>query len=145
MSRIIIFDFNRTIYDPETRDFLPKAPLVLQTLRKQGFTLFLICKAKRSREGIINTLGIRRYFKKIRIVQEKHREHFAEFLSPETDLGGSFVVGDCIKEEITLGNELGLRTIWLRRGKFAGELPEHPGEQPTHAVPQLEDILQIIK
>jgi FMN phosphatase YigB (HAD superfamily) len=50
------------------------------------------------------------------------------------------VVGDRIREEIALGNRMGMRTVWYRAGKFADELPEGEDQEPWATVTSLDDV-----
>ncbi len=146
VMRVIIFDFNRTIYDPDTQQLIEDAELMLQHLTSQGFILFLISRAEQGREELIESLGLRRYFKRIHIVQDKVQQDFAALIDNKLiDRRTSFIIGDQVKKEIRIGNWLGLKTIWLRRGKFADELPEADGEHPTHTIESLNGLLSIVR
>lgn len=145
MKRVIIFDFNRTIYDPEAKRLLPNAKQVLRTLRKRGFELYLVSMVETSRNDLIQSLGIKSYFARIMMVQEKRKEDFQDILFKKNiDYTSSFVIGDRVKGEIAIGNMLGLKTIWLKQGKFAKELPQEVYEHPTNVVLKLKDILEIV-
>ncbi|MBU1037246.1 HAD hydrolase-like protein [Patescibacteria group bacterium] len=144
MKKIIIFDFNRTIYDPESRDLIVDARLVLRTLLKRGFDLYLISRAENSRKKLIDELGVIQYFTKIIIVKEKNKRIFQKIIAEKNvDLQSSFIIGDRIKKEIIIGNILGLQTIWLQDGKFSNELPSTKNEQPKYVVKKLKDVLNI--
>ena len=62
MKKIIIFDFNRTLYDPDQQCLVADARLVLQALRERGFSLCLISRAAPSRKELITELGLDQYF-----------------------------------------------------------------------------------
>lgn len=145
-KRIIIFDFNRTLYDPEADVLLPAARRVLAVLRRRGFSLFLVSRASNSREALIDNLGIRHYFEKIIISSRKSLDDFCSLLvgQPVDDIN-SFVVGDRVREEINFGNRLGLNTIWLQRGQFAQELPQTVDQEPNHTIKNLREILKIVR
>jgi len=140
MQKIIIFDFNRTIYDPDRGALLPNVELVLQTLQTMGFALFLVSRAGESRRKLIADLGIAKYFVDIVVSDEKSRKDFASLLSPEVSLPQSFVVGDRVRQEIAIGNSLGFQTIWLRQGRFSQETPQNDQEEPKFIIQNLSDL-----
>ncbi|MDA2922172.1 HAD hydrolase-like protein [Patescibacteria group bacterium AH-259-L07] len=145
MKRIIIFDFNRTLYDPDTNMLVPDAKFVLCTLLERKFALYLISHAARSRKKLISTIGIRPYFTNIVITREKSKKNFKKIVQQKMiNREQSFIIGDRIRKEIVVGNNLGLQTIWVRIGKFADEYPREENEQPTYTVGTLKGILKII-
>lgn len=145
MKKIIIFDFNRTIYDPDKKCLIPFSRFVLRTLLRRGFVLYLISRAETSSKKLIRDLGIRQYFSRIIVAEEKGKKDFSPIVAQKTvarDL--SFVVGDRVRKEISIGNSLKLRTVWLKAGKFADEKPKKKIERPTCTVHALKDILSVI-
>lgn len=145
MKPIIIFDFNRTIYDPESNCLLPGTELVLSILLKRGFILYLISRAAESRKELIEKLNISKYFKNIIVTPQKSKDDFNNILGKEDVIRErSFVVGDRVREEIKIGNQLGLNTVWLQRGKFASEFPQNLDEQPTYIIKELKDFLEVV-
>ena len=42
MQKAIIFDFNRTLYDPQAQLLMPEALDVLRLLQRVGYKMFLI-------------------------------------------------------------------------------------------------------
>ena len=143
--KLVIFDFNRTIYDPVTKGLLPDVEVVLGTLINRGFDLYLVSRGNQ-RKDLIDSLGISNYFKEIIVSNTKSKRDFETIIAQEAvDIKSSFVMGDRVRKEITSGNTLGLKTIWLRQGKFANELPRNSTEQPNHVVKRLKDTLDIVK
>jgi len=146
MKKIIIFDFNRTIYDPDKNCLAPYVKFILRILIRRGFTLYLISQANLSREDLIGNLGIKQYFSKIIITKNKSKKDFERIVALKLiDRNASFVIGDRTRKEIRIGNSLGLQTIWFKAGKFANEKPRTKNEQPKYAVRKLKDVLKIIK
>mgnify|MGYP001606459234 CR=1 FL=1 len=76
-NRIIIFDFNRTLYDPELSILLPGARFVLNILRRRGLIMYLVSRASPLRQDLISGLGISRYFKKIIITKNKSLDNLS--------------------------------------------------------------------
>lgn len=145
MKKIIIFDFNRTIYDPDNDCLIPGVRFVLRILLRREFTLCLISRAGKSRKDLVKKLGISKYFSRVIIAKEKNKKDFERMVAPMAiDKSSSFVVGDRVRKEIRFGNLLGLQTIWLRSGKFTNEKPRTKNEQPTYTIRTLKEILEIV-
>ena len=145
MKKIIIFDFNRTIYDPDDNCLIPGARFVLRTLLRRGFSLYLVSRAGQSRKDLIEKLAIKKYFSRIIVAEEKSKKDFERIVTPKMiNRRASFVVGDRVRKEIRISNSLGLQTIWFRAGKFADEKPRKKIEQPTYIVRTLPDVLLLV-
>ena len=146
MNKTIIFDFYRTIFDPESSKLVPGTKTVLKSLKRRGFRLFLVSREEKSRKELIQSLGISDTFEQILLVPQKTAADFLNILSTQKiSLKNSFVVGDRVKEEIALGNQIGLTTIWVKTGKFSTEIPRTQTERPTFTVTKLKDILKVLK
>jgi len=144
MKKIIIFDFNQTIYNPNDQTLIKDASLVLKSLVKLGFDLYLISRGDETRKKLIDKLQIKNYFLRIIISKEKSKQDFQRLIDREVALGSSFIVGDRIKQEILFGNALGLQTVWFKNGKFKNELPTNRKEQPNYIIYRLIEILRIV-
>lgn len=142
--KILIFDFYRTLYNPEKEGLEKSSKKVLKTLLKSGFELCLVSQGK-EREDLIKKLNLEKYFSKILLSSEKSLEDFKKLVTGEVEKKASFVVGDRVKKEIKFGNLLELKTVWLKKGKFADERPSDPTEEPDFVIEELEEVLKIIK
>jgi FMN phosphatase YigB (HAD superfamily) len=146
MNKIIIFDFNRTLYDPEKQALIPGAVETLAQLKSQGFTLHLVSMAADSRHELIKRLGLDQFFRTITLCQKKTLALFQQIVDAEPiTKAESFIVGDRVTQEVWFGNELGLVTIWYRNGKFAHELPQTPAEHPVYTTSDLNQIPFLIQ
>ena len=145
MKRIVIFDFNRTIYDPDKEKLVPGTRLLLKTLKERGFKLYLISRAGVFRKRLIESLGIRKYFARVVTRKEKRFKDFENIAIRKTvSVKESFVVGDQIKSEILFGNRLGLKTVWINIEKVnVQSLSEK--ERPDFTVERLDKVLNVIK
>lgn len=145
MTKLIIFDFNRTLYDPGSRQLLPDTIGVLKKLKAQGRELRLLSRAKPGRLKLITALGLKKIFKSIHLVEKKSPLKLQEISRQSgCELKDCTIVGDRIKQEIVFGKQLGMRTVWLRNGKFATELPTTSAEEPDEKITSLEDLLQLL-
>ncbi len=140
INKLIIFDFNRTLYDPDHRALLPGATQLLQFAKEKAYKLILVGQAADSREQLIADLGLTGYMEEIILVDAKTAKLFNDIADRYlADKPSSFVVGDRAQREITLGHKTGWRTIWLQAGKFADEHPA-ANHLPTHTVTALNQI-----
>ncbi len=144
MKKILtIIDFNRTIFDPETKTFFKDARLVLEKLKEKKSVIILISQKEDSRAKALRENGLDELFEEIHFVEEKTTTLFkglVEKYKPDQ----TFVVGDYLPAEIRIGNIIGAETIWLASGKFSFFKPKEKMEIPKHTVKQLIDILPII-
>lgn len=143
MRKIVIFDFKRTIFDPDTGKLTSGTKQVLLTLKNRGFDLFLVSHGL-FKKVLIDELGVGSYFEGVIISKEKSVEDFKKIVS-ENNVGikNSFVVGDRVRGEIAFGNSLGFQTIWLKKGLFAKELPSNYQERPNFVVSEIKEVLEI--
>ena len=54
------------------------------------------------------------------------------------------VVGDSIRDEIKIGNQLGLITIRLKKGKFAMDIPNNKDERAHYEIMDINELENII-
>lgn len=137
----IIFDYNRTLFDPETRGLYFGAIDLLEKIYQQN-ELYIVGRNEPGRKENIKKLGLNKYFKGVYFVDEKTKDIFKELLSADNK---TVVIGDRVREEILIGNSLGCVTIWLKQGKFSSELPRVDAEKPKYVVKKLAEIESIIK
>lgn len=143
MNQLIIFDFNRTLYDPDANQLIDGAQSLLDTARDQGYTLILLAMAAPSRQALIEQLGIAEYFAEIILMDAKSQKVFRQLAQKyDTDLSKSFVIGDRALGEITYGHKAGWPTVWYRQGRFADEEPV--GFTPEHTVTTLSQFQKLI-
>lgn len=148
MIKGIIFDFNRTLYDKENNKFFPEAKPLLREL-KGAYKLSLVCKALDNTDAIYKDYEFVSFFEKILVKPEKTEKEFQECLDVmKLSAAEVILVGDKIKGEVSVGNKMGIITVWLKQGKYAQELPSNPREKPTftiNALAQLPILLYELK
>lgn len=93
----------------------------------------------------INVLGIRSYFDEIFICnsnQEK-KDCLAKIKQkyPSEEI---FVVGDRIDAEIQFGNELGMKTVRLRYGKYKEMKPQHKLQYAHHTITEFSQLRSVL-
>ena len=138
----IIFDYNRTLFDPETEQLYSGVLQLLKDLAKKH-ELFLISRNEKGRKRSMHARGIEKFFQKKAFVRKKTKRIFQKLVGRFSK--DVIVIGDRVREEIRIGNMLGYRTIWLRRGKFSSELPLNEKEVPKHIICKIIECRKIIK
>ena len=83
----------------------------------------------------IDTLGIRHYFSEIYIVSDnEHKmDHFKQIIEEHKDQE-IIVIGNRIDSEIRYGNMLGLKTIFVKFGKYSVLEAKDEHEIPDHTI-----------
>lgn len=143
----IIFDFNRTLYDPLKEALGLGCLTVLTDLKNDSFRLCLLSKKTRpDRREQITALGLDPYFVDIQVIEgDKTIEHFKQCMAAMELLSENIaVVGDRVRGEIILGNQLGMFTIWYKVGKFATELPETESQEPCAIITDLSAVRECV-
>lgn len=139
--KLAVIDFNRTIYDPEADAEVPGASALLSQLRDMNIALVLVSLNETQRAATLERLGLSTYFSDIRFVDEKTPELFKSILREHgVTPAEALVVGDH-PHDIACGTEAGMRTMRLRRGKFAAEISPH---EPWRTVEHLDEISELI-
>ncbi len=140
----IIFDWKRTLYDPDSKTLIDGANELLETLSQTGAPLFLIGKGEEEMYREADRLGVSRYFDGIRFVEgEKDPAYFAPYID-RFNPSATYVIGDRTRSELQAGKSLGATTIWVRQGKFAGELPT-PETSPDHEISSLTGLNELLQ
>ena len=144
MIKTIIFDWKRTLYNPDSKTLTPGAVEILEFLKGKNVPLILIGKGGEDMNNEVERLGVRKYFKSIIFAEgEKDVRVFTKCISkvaPET-----IFIGDRVRSELEIGNRLGATTIWVKQGKFASEEPENEQQKPTFTATSLPNCLRILQ
>jgi len=113
--KAIIWDFNSTLYNPLSQKLYKDAKEILERASqkyKQALITSAITKAK-ERNILIKKVGIQNFFDHIdiNIKTKKVFLHVCEkFECKPTEV---YVIGDSYLKEISVGNKLGMKTIWF--------------------------------
>lgn len=146
----IIFDFNRTIYDPRVSGPSRGAIELLESLYEDYKLCLVSCLisgiSKEERCEQIVSLWLNKYFKFIQVIEgEKTIADFRECLRiMELEPQKVLVVGDRVTSEICLGNQLAMTTVWYKSGKFSTLKPENELQEPDHTIIRLDEVKQYL-
>lgn len=135
----VIFDWKRTLYNPETTRLADGALDVLRGLHKRAIDLVLIGKGGDDMYDAVHDLGVSDFFSAIRFVPQKDQDLFRECLlsrSPEAVVA----VGDRAHSEIAIAKSLAMRAVWSCDGPFRHELPL-PGLYPDMTIYAIGDLV----
>ena len=149
MIKAIIFDWGRTLWDNENGVLFPDTKETLEYLRGKGYRMALLSVTENTAEGLklkrIQDGGLEPFFDKIVLCEEKGETEVqtinARWNLPYEDI---MVIGDRTKADIRIANRLGTKSIWVRRGKFADELPDEETGTPTHTITTVGELKSIL-
>src|SRR3989338_11454342 len=138
MISSIIFDWKRTLYDPDSKALINGAKDLLVFCQNKNIPMILIGKGKEDMNEEVKKLGVKKYFKEIIFAEGvKDPKVFVKYVSSNPK--ETVFVGDRVRSELEIGNKLGATTIWVRQGKFATEEPENKDQKPDYTVLSLTD------
>lgn len=142
-NKAIIFDFMRTLYDPESGELIPGAYKLLEYCSRKN-DCYLVSHKEGQRQNLFEKLDIEKFFIEIKLVERKDIPGFRDLVKAKK-YHVVYIVGDRIDGEIRIGNKLKFTTIWFRFGKFMNEIPRNVGEEPDYVVTNLIEIKEILK
>ncbi len=140
----IIFDWGRTLHDPETDTLYSGVPEMISECSKK-YTLVLVSLAKsdspEGRRKKIEESGISGYFKEI-LVDSDDKDALYERVIVDIRVAPDKVaiVDDRVIRGIAWGNKKGAVTVWFRNGKFSEELPNERTGRPTFTVSTIGEM-----
>lgn len=146
MKKAIIFDYNRTLFDPEKEKLIQGSKILLTEALFKGYVLFLVTRAEATGIQSVEEMGLRDFFTEIIVSEKKNICDFKKLIArQDIDISKSFVIGDSVQAEIRLGNTLGITTLWFRNGKFKDTIPSKKSERPTFIIRNFREVKKILK
>jgi FMN phosphatase YigB (HAD superfamily) len=151
MIRAIIFDWGRTLYDSEGEALFPGVPEMLANLSHR-YMLAIVSLVSgdydvrvAQRGAVLRDADLERYFAAIRFVpSDKDRAYEEAMAAPGVRPDELAIVDDRALRGIAWGNRHGATTIWLRRGRFAAELPDATTGAPTHTIGDVTKVARLL-
>ena len=127
---------------------VPDVAPTLEWLKNNGMLLFLVSKGNPARQQEkLAQLGIAHYFSDVRLVDEGpgKSQDFSDILRrwrlfPEEVLS----VGDRIRSEIKLANNLGMVSVRMLHGRFSALKPSAPEEEPQFTIRSVGELRSLI-
>ncbi len=147
MQKVILFDWGRTLYDPETKELFPGVTTLLCALSAR-YTLAIVCLATdgdyERRRRVMQENDIERLFSGIYMAEEgKDKLYENALLELGFQAEQAVVVDDRAVRGIRWGAQRGAQTVWVCRGKFAEERPTAETGYPTHTIQDITELSQI--
>ncbi|MCL5432656.1 MAG: HAD hydrolase-like protein [Patescibacteria group bacterium] len=144
MNKTVIFDWKRTLYDPDSKTLINGVFDILEFLRGKKIKLVLIGKGGKEMFNEVKRLKVEKYFLEI-IFNEGPKDEtlYKKFVSPRSP-GSTIFVGDRIRSELAIGNKLGAVTVWFKNGKFSKEGPLDKSQIPTHTIKSLSEVKSLM-
>ncbi|MEK7059998.1 MAG: HAD family hydrolase [Patescibacteria group bacterium] len=149
--KAIIFDWGRTLFDPEIKKELPESKEILLYCKERGYK---ICVASLVRTGTtldertnqIESLPLKKYIDMFEVSEDKEKGEILDKLVKKLNLPKEeiLLVDDRTVKSIKYGNRNGHPTVWLQNGKFANELPNTDTGIPTYTIKSLLELKNII-
>jgi len=153
---LLLFDLDDTLYS--RTDQLPEDyteaqlqairvfPGVVTLLQRREMVNVLVTRGdERRQRQKVAVLGIGPYFQRILVCpRDADKKHCFELAMSEFPDNDVWVIGNRLDSEIRYGKELGLKTIYLRHGKYSGYAPRDAYEVPDYEVKHFTDVVRIL-
>lgn len=151
--KAVIFDWGRTLYDSEKKQEFSEAEEVLAWCRAHGWRLAAVSLVSAvanatlaERKVAIERSPLRRYFE-VALVTDTDKDALFDqviryFGLPRAEV---LIVDDRMIRGIRYGNAHGHPTVWVKKGKFAGELPNVRTGMPTHTITEISQLKAIFE
>lgn len=152
MIKAIIFDWGRTLYDSEQGSFFSAVPALLAEL-SQRYTLAIVSLVSgdyalraNERRAALSDANLSAHFAAIQFVPtDKDRAYQETLMRLKVSAIEMAIVDDRVKRGIAWGNQHGATTIWLKRGRFSGALPNAITGMPTYTINAIEEVGTLLK
>lgn len=141
----VIFDWKRTLYDPDEKQLIDGAIELLTFLKSKNLFLAVVGKGNADMYDEVDRLGVASYFNHIAFREGAKDADLFQNLVDAAGPSNTIFIGDRIRSELEIGNELGAYTIWVKQGRFAIETPENQTQEPTYTVASLHETTQLLK
>ena len=145
---LVIFDFYRTLYNPETGKENEGASEILSILNCSKIKTCIVSSKElgnENREKLIEQQPFVKFINQVYFIdvnnkEKKYQQAIEDFNCSQST---TLVVGDYLKYDIIPAKEIGCRSIWFRNGKFANTIPEN-FILPNYTITDLKDVIDIV-
>ena len=145
MIKNIIFDWKRTLYNPDEMTLISGAKEFLDLVKEKNIPMILIGKGGENMESELERLEMKTYFSEVFFQEgDKDIELFKKYVDVNNPKS-TIIIGDRVRSELQIGNILGATTIWVRQGKFADEEPENESQTPDFVVGGLGEVKEVLE
>lgn len=145
MKKLAVVDFNRTVYEPTTGKLVEGVLMALSTIKSAGFILYLVSRKEAGRKNILGELGVRHLFAKVEFVKEKSVPAFKKIIrGSKVRRNNIYFIGDYLYDEIRMGNQCGVKTVWFKHPKYADLKPQIPEDKAWKEITQLSELPSVL-
>jgi putative hydrolase of the HAD superfamily len=154
-SKLLIFDLDDTLLltsgvikeDYSNLEEIQLFPGVKEFLTTNNTKKFLVTKGdKEIQEKKVNLLGIKDDFEKIFFpLTDAHKITCFKKIIKQYPNNESWVIGNKITSEIKFGNELGLKTVLLKKGKYKTLKAKDDSEVPDYEIEEFTELNEVLK
>ena len=148
MTRLVIFGWNQTLWNPETQQLFPGVIAVLEILsKKYSLALAELIEKRDISQSLeqVNLIGVEKYFDKVHFKSNNSDSMYLDMLTYFEVKPEEVVLVDSRESGgIQFGNEIGSRTIFLRQKKLKEEHPYEGEVKPTYIIDSPFDLLAIL-
>jgi FMN phosphatase YigB (HAD superfamily) len=140
----IIFDYNRTLFNPDSNAMYPGVFRVLETLAQKHELILITCN-KPGRKNSSEIQEVAPYFQEVIFVERKTTTIFKKVAEPtevSTNSPEVIVIGDRLQDEIRIGSKLNYITILVRH--TSSDEDKEFFLQPTHTAKSMDHIEELI-
>jgi len=155
MSVLLIFDLDDTLFltsgvikeDYSNLEEIKLFPGVKEFLEHNHHKIFLVTKGdKNIQEKKVNLLGIKDHFESIFYpLTDNHKITCFKKIIKQCPDNDSWVIGNKITSEIRYGNQLGLKTVLLRKGKYKTLKAKDDSEVPDYEIDEFTELNLILE
>lgn len=152
MTKAIIFDWGRTLFDRDNDGLFPETKALVRDLSER-YTLAIVSLAPKelieTRRQVVTDESLEQYFASIEFVDAKEdgaKDRAYERTLKHLTVQSSEVaiVDDRMVRGIAWGNRHGCTTIWFCNGRFSNEKPTDETGQPSYTITSLDDLKGIL-
>ena len=144
MLKLVILDWKRTLYDPDSKKLITGAKKLLKLLKFKKVSLILIGKGGVEMHDEVKKFKIEKLFDEaIFIGAQKSVDIFKPFVL-RVKPNECLFIGDRVRSELQIGKKLGAFTLWVKQGRFASENPENKFQEPDYSVNSLDQCFDLI-
>ena len=120
--KLVICDFNRTLFDPSVRRLYTGAINALRYFQQHGAKVVILSTEAAERSTLVAQLGLAEYCDEIRFVPEKTKEIVLAIMGQHTARPSEvLIIGDDPEGELLIGAQLHLLTVAVGTGYCSPE------------------------
>ena len=146
--KAVIFDYGYTLHDREKNEFFHDAQEVVKyCANKYRLAIVSITypQTMEERKKQLSESGLDTKFEFIELVPDKKDEAFERTVRQlNLPFNQIAIVDDRTIRGIKWGNSKGCLTIWLKKGKFAHEVPTEETGPPNYTIKELSELKGIL-